>query len=150
MNRSAELIMPQDLRIRILMSENRQQVEQCEALRLCPRVCRATLLIQSAFITNSNAMPVETPDMRAGFRYRSAMMQFPVAGDVKVIPNIVEPSLQMALPDLLHSEGDIAARRAAMNHQQPNLTREIAIFWIFHIGRQEVNVPCRMLRRWPR
>ncbi len=78
-------------------------------------------------------MPVETSHMRTGFRYGTAMMQFPVAGDVKMIPYIVETSLQMTLSDLLYSEGNIAARCAAMNHQQLNLTREIAFFWIFHI-----------------
>lgn len=66
--------------------------------------------------------------MRAGFRYRATMMKFPIAGDVKMIPYILETSLQMTLSKLLYGEGNIAARRAAMNHQQLNLTWEIAFF----------------------
>lgn len=53
MNRSTKLIMPYDLRFWILMFENRQQVEQRKALRLCSRICRTTFFIQSAFIADS-------------------------------------------------------------------------------------------------
>ena len=58
MNRSTKLIMPYDLRFWILMFENRQQVEQRKTLRLCSRICRTTFFIQSAFIADSNTMPV--------------------------------------------------------------------------------------------
>lgn len=66
--------------------------------------------------------------MRTGLRYRATMMKFPVTGDVKMIPYIFETSLQVTLSKLLYGEGNIAARRAAMNHQQLNLTWEIAFF----------------------
>ena len=39
-----------------------------------------------------------------------------------------ETSLQVTLSKLLYGEGNIAARRAAMNHQQLNLTWEIVFF----------------------
>ena len=70
--------------------------------------------------------------MRSRFRYRSAMVKFPIAGDVKMITYILETSLQMTLAKLLYGEGNIAARCAAMNHQQLNLSREILIFRTFH------------------
>ena len=66
--------------------------------------------------------------MRPWFRYRPAMVKFPIAGDVKMITYILETSLQMTLSKLLYGEGNIAARRAAMNHQQLNLTWEIVFF----------------------
>lgn len=128
MNRSTKLIMPHDLRFRILMFENRQQVKQRKTLRLCSRICRTPFFIQSTFITDSNTVSVESSYMRTRFRYRSAMVKFSIAGDVKVIPYILETSLQVTLAKLLYSEGNIAARRAAMNHQQLNLTWEIAFF----------------------
>ena len=128
MNRSTKLIMPHDLRFWILMFENRQQVKQCKTLRLCSRICRTPFFIQSTFIADSNTVPVESSHMRTRFRYRSAMVKFSIAGDVKMIPYILETSLQVTLAKLLYGEGNIAARRAAMNHQQLNLTWEIAFF----------------------
>lgn len=128
MDRCTQLIMPHNLCFRILMFENRQQIKQREALRLCPRICRATILIQSAFITYPDAVPVETSHVRAHFRYRAAMMHLPVPGDIKMIADILEAPLQMTLPKLLYGEGNIAARRAAMNHQQFNLAWEIMLF----------------------
>ncbi len=66
--------------------------------------------------------------MRARLRYRATMVKFSITGDVKMIPYIFETSLQVTLSKLLYGEGNIAARRAAMNHQQLNLTWEIAFF----------------------
>ena len=128
MNRSTKLIMPHDLRFRILMFENRQQVKQRKTLCLCSRIRRTTFFIQPTFIANSNTMPVETSHMRTGLRYRATMVKFSITGDVKMITYILETSLQMTLSKLLYGEGNIAARCAAMNHQQLNLTWEIAFF----------------------
>lgn len=128
MNRSTKLIMPHNLCFRILMFENCQQVKQRKTLRLCSRIRRTTFFIQTTFIANSNTMPVETSHMRARLRYRATMMKFSITGDVKMIPYILETSLQVTLSKLLYGEGNIAARRAAMNHQQLNLTWEIAFF----------------------
>jgi len=55
--------------------------------------------------------------MRTGLRYRATMVKFSITGDVKMIPYILETSLQVTLSKLLYGEGNIAARRAAMNHQ---------------------------------
>lgn len=128
MNRSTKLIMPHDLRFRILMFENRQQVKQRKTLRLRSRIRRTAFFIQSTFIADSNTVPVESSHMRSRFRYRPAMVKFPIAGDVKMITYILETSLQMTLSKLFYGEGNIAARCAAMNHQQLNLTWEIAFF----------------------
>ena len=54
MNRSTKLIMPQDLRFRILMFENCQQVKQRKTLRLCSRICRTAFFIQSTFIAHAD------------------------------------------------------------------------------------------------
>ena len=120
--------MPHDLCFLILMFENRQQVKQRKTLRLRSRICRTAFFIQSTFIADSNTVPVESSHMRSRFRYRPAMVKFPIAGDVKMITYILETSLQMTLSKLLYGEGNIAARCAAMNHQQLNLTWEIAFF----------------------
>ena len=120
--------MPHDLCFRILMFENCQQVKQRKTLRLCSRIRRTAFFIQSTFIADSNTVPVESSHMRPWFRYRPAMVKFPIAGDVKMITYILETSLQMTLAKLLYGEGNIAARCAAMNHQQLNLTWEIAFF----------------------
>ena len=46
---------------------------------------------------SSNTVPVESSHMRSRFRYRPAMVKFPIAGDVKMITYILETSLQMTL-----------------------------------------------------
>ena len=90
MNRSTKLIMPHDLRFRILMFENRQQVKQRKTLCLCSRIRRTAFFIQSTFIADSNTVPVESSHMRSRFRYRPAMVKFPIAGDVKMITYILD------------------------------------------------------------
>ena len=106
MNRSTKLIMPHNLCFRILMFENCQQVKQRKTLRLCSRIRRTAFFIQSTFIADSNTVPVESSHMRPWFRYRPAMVKFPIAGDVKMITYILETSLQMTLAKLLYGEGN--------------------------------------------
>ena len=88
--------------------------------------------------------------MRTGLRYRATMVKFSITGDVKMIPYILETSLQVTVSKLLYGEGNIAARCAAMNHQQLNLTGEIIIFWFFHIDDQKITVPYRTLHPRPK
>ena len=49
------------------------------------------------------------------------MVKCPITGDVKMIPYVLETSLQVTLSKLLYGEGNIAARRAAMNYQEAYL-----------------------------
>ena len=60
--------------------------------------------------------------------YAAAWRAARAMGYRKMITYILEISLQMTLAKLLYGEGNIAARCAAMNHQQLNLTWEIAFF----------------------
>ena len=117
MDRSTQLIMSRYLRLRILMLENRQQIEQSKALCRGSCIRRSAIFIQPAFITNPDTVPVESTRMSTDFRDRTTMMKNSVPGDIKVIADILESALQVALPKLLYGEGNIAARCAAMNHQ---------------------------------
>ena len=107
MDCSTQLIMSKDLRLRILMLENRQQIEQSKALCRSSRIRRSAIFIQPAFITNPDTMPVKSTHMGTDFGDGTTMMKNSVPGN-------------------------IAARCAAMNHQQLNLSREILIFRTFH------------------
>ena len=49
--------------------------------------------------------------------YRSAMVNCTITGDVKMITDVPKAAFQMTMTELFHGEGNIAARRAAMNHQ---------------------------------
>ena len=60
--------------------------------------------------------------------YAAAWRAARAMGYRKMITYILETSLQMTLAKLFYGEGNIAARCAAMNHQQLNLTWEIAFF----------------------
>ena len=132
MNRGTKLIMSRYLRLRILMPENRQQIDQGKTLCGSSCIRRFAIFIQSAFIADSDTMPVESTHMSTHLRDGTAMVKNSVTGDVKMIPYILETSLQVTLSKLLYGEGNIAARRAAMNHQQLNLSGEILIFRTFH------------------
>ena len=109
--------MSQDLRIRILMLENRQQIEQSKALCRSSRIRRSAIFIQPAFITNPDTMPVKSTHMGTDFGDGTTMMKNSVPGDIKVIADILESALQVTLPKLFYGERNIAARCAAMNHQ---------------------------------
>ena len=128
MDRSTQLIMSCYLRLRILMLENRQQIEQSKALCRSSRIRRSAIFIQPAFITNPDTMPVKSTHMGTDFGDGTTMMKNSVPGDIKVIADILESALQVTLPKLFYGERNIAARCAAMNHQQLNLTWEIAFF----------------------
>lgn len=51
------------LRLRILMLENRQQIDQGKTLRGSSCIRRFAIFIQSAFIADSDTMPVESTHM---------------------------------------------------------------------------------------
>ena len=114
------------------MLENRQQIAQSKALCRSSRIRRSAIFIQPAFITNPDTMPVKSTHMGTDFGDGTTMMKNPVLGDIKMIANITEPPLQMTFSKPFYREGNIAARSAAMNHQQLNLSREILIFRTFH------------------
>ena len=132
MDRSAQLIMSCYLRLRILMLENRQQIEQSKALCRSSCIRRSAIFIQPAFITNPDTMPVKSTHMGTDFGDGTTMMKNSVPGDIKMIANITKTPLQMTFSKPFYREGNIAAPSAAMNHQQLNLSREILIFRTFH------------------
>ena len=106
------------LRLRILMLENRQQIEQSKALCRSSRIRRSAIFIQPAFITNPDTMPVKSTHMGTDFGDGTTTMKNPVLGDIKMIANITEPPLQMTFSKPFYREGNIAARSAAMNYQE--------------------------------
>ena len=132
MNRGTKLIMSRYLRLRILMPENRQQIDQGKTLCGSSCIRRFAIFIQSAFIADSDTMPVESTHMSTHLRDGTTMMKNSVPGDIKMIANITKTPLQMTFSKPFYREGNIAARSAAMNHQQLNLSGEILIFRTFH------------------
>lgn len=61
-------------------------------------------------------MPVEASCMCARFGDGAAVVDFAVSGDVEMVSDVGEASLEVALVELVDGEGDIAARGAAMDH----------------------------------
>ena len=61
MNRGTKLIMSRYLRLRILMPENRQQIDQGKTLRGSSCIRRFAIFIQSAFIADVDGAAVEGP-----------------------------------------------------------------------------------------
>ena len=132
MNRGTKLIMSRYLRLRILMPENRQQIDQGKTLCGSSCIRRFAIFIQSAFIADSDTMPVESTHMSTHLRDGTAMVKNSVTGNIKMVTDIKKAPLQMTFAKLFYTEANIAARSAAMNHQQLNLSREILIFRTFH------------------
>ena len=104
MDRSAQLIMSRYLRLRILMLENRQQIEQSKALCRSSRIRRSAIFIQPAFITNPDTMPVKSTHMGTDFGDGTTMMKNSVPGDIKMIANITKTPLQMTFSKPFYRE----------------------------------------------
>ena len=69
------------LRLRILMPENRQQIDQGKTLRGSSCIRRFAIFIQSAFIADSDTMPVESTHMSTHLRDGTAMVKNSVTGN---------------------------------------------------------------------
>ena len=70
--------------------------------------------------------------MSTHLRDGTAMVKNSVTGNIKMVTDIKKAPLQMTFAKLFYTEANIAARSAAMNHQQLNLSGEILIFRTFH------------------
>ena len=106
------------LRLRILMPENRQQIDQGKTLRGSSCIRRFAIFIQSAFIADSDTMPVESTHMSTHLRDGTAMVKNSVTGNIKMVTDIKKAPLQMTFAKLFYTEANIAARSAAMNYQE--------------------------------
>ena len=106
------------LRLRILMLENRQQIDQGKTLCGSSCIRRFAIFIQSAFIADSDTMPVESTHMSTHLRDGTAMVKNSVTGNIKMVTDIKKAPLQMTFAKLFYTEANIAARSAAMNYQE--------------------------------
>ena len=89
---------------------------------------RPPVTVKSALIANTDTCLIKAFRMSSYPFNGAGSLDVAIFPDIKVIADILESALQVALPKLLYGEGNIAARCAAMNHQQLNLTWEIAFF----------------------
>ena len=112
MNRGTKLIMSRYLRLRILMPENRQQIDQGKTLCGSSCIRRFAIFIQSAFIADSDTMPVESTHMSTHLRDGTAMVKNSVTGNIKMVTDIKKAPLQMTFAKLFYTEANIAARSA--------------------------------------
>ena len=87
----------------------------------CAGIGGSAAFIQSALVTDTDALVVPPGNMGAYLMHRTADMYFPVTGDVKMITDTGKAPLQMTSPKSLHREITIAACSAAMNYQEANL-----------------------------
>lgn len=120
-----QLVMSEDLRLWEHPFEVDQQVMERDALLRGARIGGDAILVQSALVADSDGMQVEPFCMRPDLMQRSAMMEHPVAGDVKMITYVPESALQVAATELFDGEGNIAARCAAMDDEHFNLAWQV-------------------------
>ena len=88
------------LRLRILMPENRQQIDQGKTLRGSSCIRRFAIFIQSAFIAASDTNPVESTHMSTHLRDGTAMVKNSVTGNIKMVTDIKKAPLQMTFAKL--------------------------------------------------
>ena len=107
MNRGTKLIMSRYLRLRILMLENRQQIDQGKTLRGSSCIRRFAIFIQSAFIADSDTMPVESTHMSTHLRDGTTMVKNSVTGNIKMVTDIKKAPLQMTFAKLFYTEANM-------------------------------------------
>ncbi len=125
----AQLVMPENPCIRKHPLEIDQQVMQRDALLRGACIGRDALLVQPALVTDPDGMQVEAFCVRPDLMQRSAMVEYPVSGDVEMVAYFVEAALEVAFAELFDGEGSIAARCAAMDYEHFDLAWQVLSLW---------------------
>ncbi len=101
--------------------QDRDEVAQSNLLGFGTCIGRFTFGRESAFAADADGVQVETLGVRTHALQPSGVMHQSVRFDVEVVADAVEASL--AVGDFQHIgvEGNIAARRAAMYHNQADV-----------------------------
>ena len=121
MDRGTELVMTENLRLRIILVELTEQGKERTFLRPSTSVSGMALRIQTALVTDTDAMAVPATGMCPYLANRSAGMQRTIPGDVEMIANIQKASCKMGGPQGLHREVSVATGGTAMNNQEAHL-----------------------------
>ena len=90
--------MPYDQRLWEGILQLPEQLPQGRFLRFRPRILGLCLRIQSSFVAYSDGVAVVVSAMRPGLSERPSCMYLPVACDVEVVADILEPSVYDMLP----------------------------------------------------
>ena len=97
-DRGTELVMTENLRLRIIQVELTEQGEERTFLRPSTGVSGMALRIQPTLVTDTDAMAVPATGMCPYLGDRSAGMQRTIPGDVEMIANIRKASCEMSCP----------------------------------------------------
>lgn len=92
----AELVMTEDLRLRIILMELTEQGEERTFLRPSAGVSGMAMRIQATLVTDTDAMAVPATGVCPYLSNRSAGMQRTIPGDVEMIANIRKASSEMS------------------------------------------------------
>lgn len=113
-----EFTMPHHPGIRIIRLQSSYQGIQSLSLRLCARVGRTPLFIQSPFVADPNRITVPPLHMRPLLMEGTTGMDIAIASDVKVVTDIGKPTVQMVSAASLERVVTIASRGTAVQHNQ--------------------------------
>ena len=117
----AELVMTEDLRLRIIEAKLTEQGKERTFLRPSAGIGGMALQIQASLVADADAMPVPAKGMRPYLTDRTTGLQRPSKGNVKMIADVFKASGEMRCPHILHREGTVATGGAAMNDQEAHL-----------------------------
>ena len=106
MNIRREFIVSRNAGFGIIQPKLPQQCYQRDFLFHGPCVGRLSLFVQTAFVTHSDAVVVETAGMGADMVYRAADMGDTVAGDVEVIADIGKSAFLLDLAESAARSGN--------------------------------------------
>lgn len=121
MNIRREFIVSCNAGFGIIQPKLPQQCYQRDFLFHGPCVGRLSLFVQTAFVTHSDAVVVETAGMGTDMVYRAADMGDTVAGDVEVIADIGKSAfLHVTTAESFHREAAVGARGRTVNYYQGN------------------------------
>lgn len=116
-----QLVMPQNLCLRIIPFQLPQQVHQRAFLRIRARIGGTSFFGESTFVADADALVVPAGGVGAYLMHGAADVHLAVAGDVEMIADVGKAAGEMAAAQGGERKVAIATCGAAMNYQEADL-----------------------------
>ena len=106
-----------------------QQFE-CRPLFRCPRVCRTTVGIQTAFVADTDTVRIESFHVRTDTFNRSGEVHCSILADVVVITCSVKSTPTVLHLQVIRGERTVGTGGGTVDHDQINLSHHSATIFL--------------------
>ena len=126
MDAGRELVVANDHRLRVELSQLGDQPEQLLLLGGGPGIGRLARLIQPALVADADRAVVDAPGMRAHLAQQAGMGGRAVGPDVEVVAGGAEAAAAVVAFQLFGGVGPREAGRGAVDHDEADALRRVA------------------------